>query len=161
MNLNDWALQWAIPAAAMLDLRARMGQDGTAPYVAPTGIKPHTEAFSTSQIRLEAAPKRVRLWRNLVGAGYMDDGSFVRFGLANESDQMNKLLKSSDLIGIDGRPIEQREVGLPRGRFVAREMKAPGWVYTATEREVAQRAFGLLVTALGGDFAFATGPGSL
>jgi hypothetical protein len=91
----------------------------------------------------------------------MDDGSFIRFGLANESAQMNKLLKSSDLIGIDGRPIEQREVGLPRGRFVGREMKAPGWVYTGTEREVAQRAFGLLVLALGGDFAFATGPGTL
>jgi hypothetical protein len=129
--------------------------------VQPAGIAPHTEAFSMSRVRLESGPLRIKLWRNNVGAGYMDDGSFIRFGLANESDQMNKLLKSSDLIGIDGRPIEPHEVGRPRGRLVAREMKAPGWTYTGTEREVAQRAFGNLVLAMGGDFAFATGAGTL
>lgn len=161
MNLNDWALTWGVPAVALADLRRRMLAETDFPYHAPAGVDPKTEAFSTSQIRLEAPHKTVRLWRNLVGAGYMKDGSFVRFGLANETPEMNEVLKSSDLIGVDGRPIEQREVGRPRGRLVAREMKAPGWVYTGTEREVAQRAFGNLVVAMGGDFAFATGPGTL
>lgn len=161
MNLNDWALTWGIPAVALQDLRRRMLAETDIPYMPPTGIAPHTEAFSTSQIRLEASTKGYRSFRNNSGACYDENGNFIRYGLANESEQMNKVLKSPDLILIDPRPIPIEAVGRPWGRFVGREAKAPGWVYTGTEREVAQRAFGNLVVAMGGDFAFATGPGTL
>ena len=112
-------------------------------------------------IRMEASRKGLRLWRNNVGAGYMQDGSFMRWGLANETKAMNEAFKSSDLIGIRPVIITPADIGKTVGQFVAREVKSPNWKYTGTERERAQNAFLELVLALGGDAAFTIGEGSL
>lgn len=107
------------------------------------------ETAMVSRIRLEASRYGYHLWRNNSGAGYMKDGRFIRWGLANDSPQVNAIVKSSDLIGVG-----------PRGQFVAREVKRGDWKYTGTPRERAQKAFIDLVNAKGGDAQFVTGEGS-
>jgi len=120
-----------------------------------------SEAELQTKIRLEASQKGIRLWRNNVGAVHTAEGHFLRFGLANESAQMNKKIKSSDLIGIRPIVIQPHHVGLTIGQFVAREVKAPNWKYKATEREIAQQRFLELVKKLGGDAVFANSVGTL
>ena len=66
----------------------------------------------------------------------------VRYGLGNDSAQVNAVLKSSDLIGIT--PVGG--VGI----FTSYEIKKPGWRYTGTPREVAQLRWLELVVSLGG-----------
>ena len=112
-------------------------------------------------IRLEATRKGLRLWRNNVGAFQTPDGSYVRFGLANDSPRLNSIFKSSDLIGIRPIRITRDMVGMVIGQFVAREIKPEGWIYKGTDREKAQKAFIDLIKQLGGDAAFATGEGTL
>lgn len=113
-------------------------------------------------IRLEASRKRVYLWRNNVGATYTRNGSFLRYGLANESKEMNRKLKSGDLIGIRPIVIEQWMVGGVIGQFVSRECKKSNWKESKTSpREIAQRAWRDLIIRLGGDAAIVTKEGSL
>lgn len=85
----------------------------------------------------------------------------MRYGLGNDSPQINAVLKSADLIGIRPVVITAQHVGHTVGQFVSRECKAPGWQYTGTDREVAQLNWARLVNACGGDAAFTTGPGAL
>jgi hypothetical protein len=120
-----------------------------------------SEAYSQSQVRLEAPRAGVTLWRNNVGVLTDLTGRPVRFGLANDSRQLNEALKSSDLIGWRPVLITPGHVGRTIAQFVSRECKAPGWKYTGTDRERAQKAWLDLVAAAGGDSAFATGPGTL
>lgn len=83
-----------------------------------------------------------RLWRNNSGAGKVGD-RFMRWGLCNESQAMNEMIKSSDYIGITD-----------TGLFVALEEKPHGWKYRATLREQAQLRFIKLVTEFGGIGSF-------
>ena len=115
------------------------------------------ERDTQNALRLAATAAGARLWRNNVGAAQMADGSWLRFGLANDSPDLNRHMKSSDLIGLRPVLITPGMVGHTIGQFVAREMKAPGWRYTGTQREMAQKAFIDLVVALGGDARFSTG----
>ncbi len=115
------------------------------------------ESAVSKHERLKAAQSGILLWRNNVGVFKDERGIPVRFGLANESSQMNKRIKSSDLIGIKPVLITQDMVGTVIGQFIARETKRTGWKYTGTPREVAQRKFMELVIAAGGDAAFTTG----
>ena len=157
MIFADWAARWGVHPNAMAELQQRMlGLDGT-----PGAVTGKSEAAVQSQVRLEASRKGGRLWRNNVGAGYAEDGSFMRWGLANDSAQVNKVIKSADLIGLRPVLIEPKHVGLVIGQFVSREVKAAGWRYTGTDREVAQLNWTTLVNTLGGDAAFATGEGTL
>lgn len=120
-----------------------------------------TEAEVQSRVRLEAAQKNIRLWRNNVGAGKLENGAFMRWGLANESAAVNDRMKSSDLIGIRALVITPDMVGKTIGVFVARECKREGWAYTGDEEEEAQLRFLHLIRELGGDAGFATGEGTL
>ena len=81
INLIQWGSQWGIPYLALSDLQYQMGQQH--PDANPT--EDLSEAGVQSRIRLEASQKGLRLWRNNVGAGMLEDGSFIRWGLANET----------------------------------------------------------------------------
>lgn len=157
MNLNEWAIRWQIPYEAVEDLRRLMGAVDTDPPQHPG----ESEAAIQNRIRLEASRVGARLLRNNVGAFETDDGSFVRYGLANDSQQMNKNIKSSDLIGLKPVAVQPYHVGQTLGVFVAREVKRGDWKYTGTPEELAQLKFLELVLALGGDAAFVTGEGTL
>lgn len=104
-----------------------------------------SEASVQNDVRLAAQRRGVYLWRN--NSGVLEDrgGRPVRFGLGNDSARINKVLKSSDLIGI-----------APDGRMVAIECKAPDWRGPRNERERAQAAFINLIRAQGGYAGFAT-----
>ena len=157
MIFADWAAKWGVPPAAMADLQTRaFGLDGT-----PGAEAGRSEAAVQSQVRLEASRKGGRLWRNNVGAGYSDTGDYIRWGLANDSASVNRVIKSADLIGLRPVKVEQRHVGTVIGQFVSREVKAAGWTYRGTDREVAQLNWATLVNTLGGDAAFATAEGTL
>lgn len=156
MMFAEWAARWGVPAAALADLRSIvLSADATG------AVDGASEAAAQARVRLEASRKGGRLWRNNVGAGYAEDGSFLRWGLANDSAQVNKVIKSGDLIGLRPVLIRPEHVGLVLGQFVSREMKAPGWRYRGTEREVAQLNWANVINTLGGDARFATGEGTL
>lgn len=160
MNLNEWAIKWGVPFDAVEDLRREMGYLNikTTPLTPKSDL---SEAAVQNNVRLEASNKGLRLYRNNLGAGYMQDGSFIRWGLANESTSMNKEVKSSDLIGIRPILIEQHHIGQIIGQFVARETKPGYWSFVGNEHETAQLKFLEIIMSLGGDAAFATGEGTL
>ena len=107
-----------------------------------------------SKIRLNASKKGIYLWRNNNGAVHTTDGRFIRFGLANDSKQLNEKLKSADLIGIKPLVVTTEMVGKTVGIFFSREVKREGWKYTGTAREIAQLAWINLINSLGGDASF-------
>jgi hypothetical protein len=156
-ELFAWANRWGVPFAAIQDLRATLGLDGG--HVPPVVGK--SEAAVQAAVRLEAAQKGVRLWRNNVGVLKDERGVPVRYGLANDSHAVNKNFKSADLIGIRPLVIQPFHVGHMLGQFVSREIKHPDWKYRGDEREEAQLRWAQMVIALGGDAGFATGEGTL
>lgn len=152
--LHSWAAHWSIPLEAVADLQRRMGLDA-APVV--SSHDGDSEAAASVRVRLSHAREGCHLWRNNVGAMQDESGRWVRFGLANDSKQMNAAFKSGDLIGCRPVVIEPHMVGWRMGQFVSREVKAPGWRFKATEREIAQLRWAELVCSLGGDAQFTTG----
>ncbi len=142
MNLNHWAIKWGIPFEAVEDLRQQMGVLTVNSQVSLDD----NESSVSNRIRLEASKLGWRLWRNNLGAVQTNDGRFIRYGLANDTKQLNQVIKSSDLIGIKS-----------NGQFVAREVKRAGWQYSGTKREAAQLKFIQLIISLGGDASFTTG----
>ena len=143
MTLHEWAIKHRVTHVALEELDQMFRLEGYMPF---REVIDGSEAQVQRDCRLEASKKGHRLWRNNVGAGKLENGSFLRWGLANESAAVNHIMKSSDLIGI-------RKDGV----FMAREVKPIGWRYTGTEREVAQLNFIKLVVAMGGDACFASG----
>jgi len=159
MTLNEWQLKYGVTWHAMDELRNIMTATPTDPI--SQGGCPGLESVIQTDIRLEASIKGMRIWRNNVGAALTNTGSFVRYGLCNDSPKMNKLIKSSDLIGIRPVYITMDHVGQTIGQFVAREVKHGGWSYTGNDHEAAQLRFIELITGYGGDAKFATGDGTL
>lgn len=151
-TLHQWAKDWGIPPDAVNDLIRRMTTATTRDSSTAS-----TEAGASQRVRLQYAEAGHVMWRNNVGVFMNEQGVPVRCGIANESKQMNKKIKSSDLIGIQQVLITHEMVGGIMGQFVAREVKEPGWRYMATDREQAQLAFIELVLSKGGDAAFTTG----
>jgi len=127
-----------------------------------------SEAFVQSVIRLEAGREPgLRLWRNNVGVLRDLTGRPVRYGLANDTAELNRVIKSGDLIGWRAVLITPEMVGRTIAQFVSRECKPEGWTPAPpTNRakfahEKAQRKWADLVNAAGGDARFATGAGTL
>jgi hypothetical protein len=154
ITLEEWAARWGIPPAALDELARSV-------IYAPTADANSSEARVQSEVRLEAAKAGVYLFRNNVGAGKLESGNFVRFGLANDSAQLNKALKSGDLIGIRKRLITQQDVGRYIGQFVSREVKRSNWKFSGTLEEQAQVRWAALINSQGGDAQIVTGVGSL
>ena len=117
-----------------------------------------SESSAQAAVRLAASQSGARLWRNNIGAGKLENGSYIRWGLANDSSAVNARVKSGDLIGIRPVLITPEHVGRTLGVFVSREVKHPGWRFHPNdEREAAQQRWIDLVNSLGGDAAFTTG----
>jgi hypothetical protein len=156
--LDEWAAAWGIPPAALLDLRQRMGADG-APAVVATDGAPGSEVRQQALIRLDAAQAGVWLTRNNVGALIDERGVPVRYGLANESKEQNKQVKSADLIGIRSILVGPQHIGTVIGQFVSVECKRSGWRYKGDAHETAQANWAEFVISKGGFACFASEPG--
>ncbi len=116
------------------------------------------EAEVQNRIRLAASQAGWRLWRNNVGAGKLDNGSFVRWGLANDSERVNSEFKSGDLIGIRPVLITQEMVGTVIGQFASYECKRSDWKFNPNrERDAAQARWAELILLLGGHAKFTQG----
>ncbi len=153
--LHTWANDWKVTPYAVLDLLQRLGVGFELPAIPE--LEGWSEAAVQNRVRMDSARAGTLLWRNNVGAYKDDAGNFVRYGICNDTKQLNETVKSSDLIGIKKRMIVQADVGTFVGQFAAREVKEYGWKYTGTAHEVAQLKFGQIVIANGGDFKFTTG----
>ena len=152
--INQWAIKWGIPAEAIADLQTMLGASGY-----HTATKGPSEASAQQKIVLETSKIGARMWRNNNGAAEdAKTGRSIRYGLANDSKQMNAKIKSSDLIGIRPLKITPAHVGDTIGVFTSIEVKKPGWKYKGTNRESAQFAWLLMVASFGGFAMFATGP---
>lgn len=155
-EINAWAARNHISHQAMHELRLIFALDGSLdPVKMPKETE--SEAGVQSYVRHAAAQQGIIAWRNNVGAMEDEYGRVVRFGLANDSPKMNELIKSSDLIGGRPRLITQDMVGQTIAQLWARECKERSWVYTGTDREVAQLRFLQLCISIGADAAFSTG----
>lgn len=129
--LNDpyavWALAYPEAAAALRAI--------TVPTPAPNDGA--SEARVQSLVRLEAAQKGYRLFRNNKGVLRDDRGVPVRFGLCNDNKKVSDMWASADLIGWNA-----------EGQFTSVEVKK--WDGVPTE---AQENWAKLVRA-GGGLAF-------
>lgn len=157
--LYHWAIRHGVSMQALNELQGVFGMHGG--HLLPPTVKGTSESAVQSAVRLEAARKGVRLFRNNVGALLDSRGVPVRYGLANESKQINDKVKSADLIGWRPVLITAAHVGTVIAQFTSRECKHPGWHYTGDAHEQAQLAWAQLVASGGGDAAFCTGEGTL
>lgn len=120
------------------------------------------ETAIASQVSHAAAYQGLQLWRNNVGVFTDERGIPVRYGLANDSAQMNRVIKSSDLIGITPVLITPQHVGLVVGVFTALETKKSAWHFSEKdERAVAQRKFHEIVRQVGGYAGFCQSPADM
>jgi hypothetical protein len=126
---------------------------------------PHSESNIQARVRLAAVPKKWRLWRNQRGAGKMDSGNFIRYGLANDSKTIGDKLKSGDLIGWRPVIITPDMVGKVLAQFVSVECKAENWTppppNTKDEAAAAQYRWAELVNRDGGYAVFINDPSKL
>lgn len=157
-DYNDWARRHPEAAA---DLQRVLG---AVPWpVTPPGGNGKSEAWAQQQQRLKVAHAGAMSWRNNVGATPAkcpDCGAKrqpIRYGLANDSAQLNDKVKSSDLILAIPRVIRPEDVGRTLAQFGSIETKRPGWVYTGKGQEPGQAAWLALIKKLGGFAAFSTG----
>ena len=159
-NIRAWAAKWNVPLAAVQEMEAAFATDHP-PRIDPSDHAPGSEARQQSLITLEAARLGIPLLRNNVGALMDKNGRPVRYGLANETKERNKLLKSADLIGIRPRLIVADDVGTTIGQFLSLECKAEDWRFTGNAHELAQQRWVQFVTRFGGEARFITGPEQL
>lgn len=114
------------------------------------------ESAVDSHIILAAAQNGDYLWRNNRGAFQDDTGRWIRYGLMNESDKIDKICKSSDRIGITSLIIQPHHVGRLVGVFTAIETKPSDWhMIPSDKRAIAQSAFHDIVLRAGGFAGFA------
>lgn len=153
MHLDDWARHWGVSPAAMRDLKNQMGISEN--YNSKGGM---LEKPIEQRARLAASKKGVRLWVNTRGALKNEVGRPIRFGLMNDTKELNKVIKSHDLIGVTPRIVTAEDVGKTFGIFTSYEVKEHSWVYTGKGREVQQLRWMNLILSLGGISKFITDP---
>lgn len=115
-----------------------------------------SEAAVQQHIRTQIALTGVELWRQNVGACTDANGRVIRYGILNDSKQLNQRFKSSDLVGIRPILVTSDMVGQVVGVFAAIECKASNWTYRPNDEHTqAQQRFIDLVRAAGGFAGFA------
>ena len=149
--LHDWAKRHGVSTAAAQELLDLLDPTRKPTFEGNAG----SEAAVQADLRLAAARAGVALWRNNSGALPDENGRFVRFGLGNDSARISEVFKSSDLIGIWPQMITPAMVGSVVGRFVAVEVKEPGWKSPRNDLERAQANFLRTVVGMGGIGQFA------
>lgn len=153
--IEQWARDHDIPDVVVDDLIDRLASVTGLPDAMGDG---RSESYTQSRVRLAAPAAGYTLWRNNSGALKDERGRLVRYGLANDSAALNKVLKSSDLIGWRSVIVTPEMVGKRVAIFAARECKKEGWHLTpGDERAQAQLRFIEMVVAAGGDAKFTTG----
>lgn len=101
-----------------------------------------SESRVQSEIRLYAANNTHKLLRNNSGALPDQTGRIVRYGLGNDSAALNKVYKSSDLIGLTRVLIQPHHVGRVMAILTCLEVKGSDFKGTPrNDRERAQAAF--------------------
>ncbi len=127
-----------------------------------------SEAVIQQQTRLQFCNQTGGvIFRNNSGACIDDTGRQVRYGLGNDSAQLNAAIKSSDLIGIVPTRIEPHMIGYHLGVFVALECKPSGWSFPKPTnraeyaRCLAQQKFHDIVRASCGYAGFVTDPNDI
>lgn len=161
--IRMWGARYGVTPAALDELEGLLGIAGRQALCEPSETgEPGSESRQQSLIRLEAGRKDILLFRNNVGVLQDSTGRPVRYGLANDSKQMNERIKSSDLIGIERVQVTPAHVGSIIGRFVARECKHEGWSFRPTDKHAAAQLRWIdLINSYGGNAAFASGEGTL
>lgn len=163
MTFDEWAQRHPAAAAELTQVTA---MSGAVQEDAGTD-----EAWAQQNVRFQVPKAGGLVWRNNVGATpamlqshcpkchfhFEVPQRIIRYGLANDSHQLNEIIKSADLIGIMPRLITDQMVGSTIGQFMAVECKHPGWSYSGKGREGAQQAFLALVASKGGIAQFSTG----
>ncbi len=144
MTLLEWAIKHKIHPDALAELCA------TCMYLQPIVEDGHREAIVQRDVRLEYARAGKYLFRNNRGAGKMESGNYVRYGLANDSKQLGDAVKSADLIGWESILITADMVNLKFARFLSVEVKAEDYQYSGTLQELAQLKWAALVNEQGG-----------
>lgn len=126
------------------------------------GLTQMSETTTQNHVRAEFA-RIGPMWRNNSGACEDKSGRLVRYGLSNDSAKLNKVIKSSDLIGIT-----PTYAFLPThgwrllGVFTALETKHEGWcMKPGDDRAVAQAKFHDIVRSAGGFAGFVTSPNDI
>jgi hypothetical protein len=131
--------------------------------VTPENGDQKSEAWAQQRVRMQVASLGGYAWRNNVGATPAKckvcnaKQQPVRYGLANDSEKLNSVIKSSDLILAIPRLIKPADVGTTIAQFGSIETKKPGWVYSGKEQEHAQAAWLSLISKIGGFACFSTG----
>lgn len=157
-QVTQWALRWGVPYDALRELNLIFGLMVEIHQSYPPNA---SESFIQSRVRLEASVKGLKLWRNNVGSLPDERGVPIRYGLGNDSERLNKIIKSGDLIGWRPLVVTPAHVGSKIAQFISRECKKPNWQYTGTDRERAQLRWIEAIIADGGDASFCVGEGSL
>lgn len=122
--LNKWAKDWNIPAEALNDLMGRTGALLAAVEGSEAGA---SESRVQSRVRLAISNRGDFVTRNNVGALRDERGVPVRYGLMNESKDINKVIKSGDLIGGRRVLITPEMVGSVILQFYSVECKEAAW----------------------------------
>ena len=153
-DLTQWAIRHHVSLVALAELSAMLSRTV---QTEPPAIRGTTEADVQSRVRVMASERGDVLWRNTVGAGKQENGSYIRWGLCNDSAKVNERVKSADLIGIRRVLITSQMVGSHIGQFHSVEVKRPRWRYTGTAHEQAQLRWIEAIVAMGGAAEFSTG----
>lgn len=146
MTLLEWAVKHRITPEALRELVT------TCVYTNPPveELNPQLESPIQKAIRLEYAQAGKFLYRNNRGAGRMESGNYVRYGLANDSKALGDAVKSGDLIGWESFVITPEWVGHKVARFLSVECKRESWEWKGTLEEMAQLKWAALVNSEGG-----------
>lgn len=153
---HAWAQHHGIKEAALFQLFDMLGV-ATMHSVATRGTDGESESRVQSRIRLAYAKQGTTLFRNNVGVLQREDGTPVRFGLANDSAAINKVLKSGDLIGWTERVITHDMVGHIIAQFTSIECKRADWTFKGDKHELAQLKWNEIVNKSGGYARFSNG----
>lgn len=145
-ELQIWATRHSVSNPALTELIQLLAM----PPSPARQLTQYSEAAVQAEIKLAAPRHGGVVWRNNVGV-WSDNGTPVRYGLANESAKLNKSVKSSDLIGFIPRILAGKLVAV----FTAIECKRGSWSWGGTQAEIGQQRFHNIIKAGGGYAGFA------